>query len=298
MPAVADVVAPGRTAATLAIDQPGSGWDARLELGFERSGARRTVLARREHHGPLRIQKALYPEGPQVCHAVVIHPPGGIVGGDRLSLDVSLGTNAHALITTPGATKWYRTSGAVASQQIQIQLAANAAIEWLPQESIIFNQARAVSGMRIELGDSSIFLGWETLCFGRTASAEVFAEGSFRQRWRIRQKDAWLWNEAGEVAGGSALMASPAGLNGQPVCATMIAAGRPVSAALLAEARALLDGMPCAARVAATRLPQVFVARYAGPSAEEARLAFVALWSILRPQLIGVEARAPRLWAT
>ncbi len=290
-----------------AVDQPttkraddaaGEGWSAHLELGFERSSPDRTVLVRREHRGPLRIQKALYPEGSSVCHAVLIHPPGGIVGGDHLSLDIEIGTRAHALITTPGATKWYKTTGAAATQQVRIRVAANATIEWLPQESIIFNHARAQSGMQIDLSDNSMYLGWETLCFGRTASAESFAEGRFRQRWRIRQNDAWLWNEAGEIAGGGALMASPAGLNGQPVCATLIAAGRPVSVSLLKQARAVLDGTPCAARVAATRLPRVFMARYCGSSTEEARSVFMALWSVLRPELIGITAQAPRLWAT
>jgi len=294
----AELAAVDRQATKLADDDAGKGWSAHLELAFARSSPDRTVLVRREHRGPLRIQKALYPEGPSVCHAVVIHPPGGIVGGDSLALDIDLAEKSHALITTPGATKWYKTTGALASQQVRMRVAANAAIEWLPQENIIFNHARADSGMQIDLSENSLFLGWETLCFGRTASAETFAEGSFRQRWRIRQNDSWLWNEAGEVAGGGALMASPAGLNGQPVCATLIAAGRPVSAALLAQARAILDGMPCANRVATTRLPQVFVARYSGPSAEDARTVFVALWSKLRPQLIGIEARAPRLWAT
>ena len=294
----ADVAAADLPATVLAADDAGKGWSAHLALGFERTSPDRTVLVRREHRGPLRIQKALYPEGPAVCHAVIIHPPGGIVSGDRLSLDVDLGAHTHVLITTPGATKWYRTSGTTATQQVRIRASANAAIEWLPQESIIFNQARAESGMQIDLHENSIFLGWEILCFGRTASAETFAEGRFGQRWRIRQREAWLWNEAGAVAGGGALLASPAGLNGQPVCATLIAAGRPVSAALLARARAILVGMPCAARMAATRLPQVFVARYVGASTEEARAAFVALWHLLRPSQIGIEARAPRLWAT
>ncbi len=294
----AHAAVPERPAPMRSSDDLNPGWNAHLQLGFERGCPDRTVLTRREHRGPLRIQKALYPEGPSICHAVVIHPPGGIVGGDSLSLDIELAPHTHALITTPGATKWYKTTGAVATQQVRVRVATSGVLEWLPQESIIFNHARATSGMQVDLCDDSIFLGWETLCFGRTASAESFNEGVFRQRWRIRQNDSWLWNEAGEIAGGSALMTSPVGLNGQPVCATLIVAGRPVSAALLADARAILDRMPCAARMATSRLPQVFVARYSGPSAEEARLAFVALWSVLRPQLIGIEARAPRLWAT
>lgn len=275
-----------------------AGWLASLALDFERVAPDRTVLVRREHRGPLRVQKALYPEGPGICHAVIVHPPGGIAGGDQLRLDIALGNAAHSLITTPGATKWYRTAQAPSTQQVHLRLADHAIIEWLPQESIIFNHAQASSGMNVELGEGSLFLGWETLCFGRTAAGEAFNDGRYRQHWRIRQGENLLWNEAGTVAGGARLMASPVGLNGQPVCATLIAAGRPVSTTLAADLRAALLPLPFAQRLAITRLPNVLVARYAGPSCEQARTAFVALWSILRSQLAGVAPRLPRLWAT
>ena len=279
-------------------DSANAGWHASLELDFQHVAPDRTVLLRREHRGPLRVQKALYPEGPRICHAVIVHPPGGIAGGDQLRLAITVGDAAHCLITTPGATKWYRTPQAASAQHVELRLANNAVLEWLPQESIIFNHADASSSMNIELGQDSLFLGWETLCFGRTAAGETFSDGQYRQRWRIRQGADLLWNESGVLAGGSRLLLSPVGLNGEPVCATLIAAGRAIPVALLGAARTALLPLPFAHRVAITRLPKLLVARYAGPSSEEARSAFIALWSMLRPQLAGVAAQLPRLWAT
>ena len=295
--------APALAQATIADDTQApetetAGWHASLELDFAHVAPDRTVLVRREHRGPLRVQKALYPEGPGVCHVVIVHPPGGIAGGDQLRLALALGNAAHGLITTPGATKWYRTPQASSSQHVNLRLADNAVVEWLPQESIIFNRADATSSMNIELGQNSFFLGWETLCFGRTASGETFSEGRYRQRWRIRQGADLLWNESGVLSGGSRLLLSPVGLNGEPVCATLIAAGRTIAPALLVAARAALLPLPFAHRLAITRLPRMLVARYAGPSSEEARTGFVALWSMLRPQLADVEVQLPRLWAT
>src|SRR4029450_13927281 len=87
-----------------------SGWEARLDLSFARD-ASRTVLAARRYLGPLRVQKALYPEGPEICQAIIVHPPAGIVGGDRLAIAIDVGTRAHAQITTPGAAEGYGSAG-------------------------------------------------------------------------------------------------------------------------------------------------------------------------------------------
>ena len=276
----------------------GDGWHARLELGFESSGRGRTVLAHRKHVGPLRVQKALYPEGDAICHAVIVHPPGGIAGGDRLALDVRMGPNTHALLTTPGATKWYKTPGSRSAQDVRIAGARDAVIEWLPQEGIVFNHANASARVEVELDPGALFLGWDILCFGRTAMGETFAAGTYRQRWQIRQAGRLLWNEAGDLRGGSPAFTSPVGLGGAPVCATLVAAGRPIDTALIDAVRKQLDAHPAAARSAATRLPQVLAVRYVGPSAEEAREAFIAVWSILRPHLTGRLAQTPRIWRT
>ncbi len=280
------------------VAEAAAGWHARLELGFECADGNRTVLARRDHFGPLRVQKALYPEGGHVCHSVIVHPPGGIASGDRLEIDIGVSANAHALITTPGASKWYKTPGGSASQSVHIDVAADGVVEWLPQEAIVFNQAHARASLDITLGKNALFLGWDTLCFGRTAAGESFATGSYRQRWQIRQDNTLLWNETGMLVGGSPLLHAAAGMGGAPVCATLVAAGTPVDGALIDALRAAMESMPVSARIAATRLPLAAVVRYVGHSTEEARDAFVAVWGILRPHLTGIKASTPRLWRT
>ena len=240
----------------------------------------------------------LYPEGGHVCHSVIVHPPGGIAAGDRLEIDIGTSANAHALITTPGATKWYKTPGRSASQSVHIDVAVDGVIEWLPQEAIVFNQAHASASLDITLEKNALFLGWDTLCFGRTAAGERFASGSYRQRWQIRQGGTLLWNENGMLDGGSPLLASAAGMGGAPVCATLVAAGRPVDSALIDALRAAMEPMPAGTRMGATRLPMAVVVRYLGHSTEEARDALVAVWGILRPHLTGIKANTPRLWRT
>ncbi len=279
-------------------DEHGAGWHARLELGFESAAPGSTVLAHRSHVGPLRVQKALYPEGRRVCHSVIVHPPGGIAAGDRLEIDIRLAAHAHALVTTPGATKWYKTPCSAAAQSTCIRIARGAILEWLPQEAIVFNHANPCSTLDVTLAAGALFIGWDILCFGRTAAGETYAEGRYRQCWQIRQEHALLWNETGVLEGGSALMAAPAGMGGAPVCATLVAAGKPVDSALLDALRAEMAALPARGRIAATRLPMAVAVRYLGHSTEEARTALVAVWSILRPHLAGIEARPPRLWRT
>ena len=96
-------------------------WRAELDLRFERRGAR-TVLAAQRHSGPLLVQKPLYPDGPETCHATLLHPPGGIAAGDSLNISAALGGEAQALLTTPGATKWYRSGGPIAEQHTRFAL--------------------------------------------------------------------------------------------------------------------------------------------------------------------------------
>lgn len=275
-----------------------STWEATLKLAFSSTDATRTTLTRREHAGPLRVQKALYPEGERICHAVIVHPPGGIAGGDRLLIEASVEANAHALITTPGATKWYKANGKQSAQHVEIQVAADAALEWLPQETIVYDHADTLSATGIELGERALYLGWEILCLGRTASGESFAAGRHRQRFSIRQAGALLWNEQGAIDGGGAELDSPVGFAGATVCATLLAAGRPVSQLLLDEARNALAGHAAAPRTALTRLPNLLAARYLGSSSEEAKQVFADLWRVLRPALAGCPAVTPRLWNT
>lgn len=275
------------------------GWQARLKLGFVNDGNGRTVLTERTHVGPLRIQKPLYPEGDAVCHAIIVHPPGGIAGGDTLGIQLDLADQTHGLITTPGATKWYRAkTDSHASQSVQIRLSQDAVLEWLPQEAIVFNAAQASNDTAIVLEDNALYIGWEVLCFGRAAHGETFDAGRYRQRMTITRNQHMLWNERGTLDAAGRLMQSPIGLAGRSVAGTLLAVGRDIPQALLEAAREAVAGHAGAPRIALTRLPQALAARYLGDSGEEAKELFVAVWRVLRPALTGHAAVLPRLWAT
>jgi urease accessory protein len=271
-----------------------SGWRATLDLAFARRDAR-TVLVRNRHVGPLRIQKPLYPEGEAVCHAIVLHPPAGIVGGDSLDIAVEVGEGAHALLTTPGAGKWYRSGGRPAAMTQTLHVADGAVCEWLPQESIVFDGAEGTLTTCVELASGASFIGAEMSCFGRTGSGERFTRGRFSTHTRISRNGRPLWLERGRVDGGGALLDSPVGLAGQPVTGTLWAIGPQVDEALRDACREI---EPLAGEGAVTLLPGVIVARWLGPACEPGREWFARLWAELRPALAGREAATPRIWNT
>lgn len=274
-----------------------AGWHAELDLGFARR-ADQTILSQRRHRGPLRVQKALYPEGDEVCQAIVLHPPSGIAGGDQLHIAAQVGAQAHAQLTTPGAGKWYRSSGAPAAQFLDFRLAAGSILEWLPQETIVFDGAQSRMETRVELAADSRYLGWEILCLGRRAAGESFINGQLALHTRIEREGRPLWLERGQIAGADAMLASAAGWSGASVGATLLAtlpAGFDV-APLVDACRGLLpaDG----AEHGVSALPGLLVARYLGHHSEAARHWFITLWQLLRPALLGRPALLPRIWAT
>ena len=277
-------------------DLPVSAWQAALALGFARRDES-TLLVRRDHRGPLRVQKALYPEGPGICHAIVLHPPAGIAGGDRLQIDVEVDVSAQALLTTPGAGKWYRSAGPIAEQTVSLKVGAGATAEWLPQETIFFSGAEARMRTTVELADGARFLGLETLCFGRRASGESFDRGSLQLASDIRLDGKLLWQERGRIAGGSPLLESPIGLAGFSLCSTVLAAGVDIDAQTLAACRNA-SSKEAGAQFGVSAMPKLFVGRYLGHSAEAAREWFVTLWQHLRPIMAGREAAVPRIWNT
>ena len=253
----------------------------------------KTVLTERAHDGPLVVQKPLYPEGREVCHAIVVHPPGGIAGGDELNLHVRAGNGASTLLTTPGAAKWYRSSGPWAKQNVVFDV--QGALEWLPQETIVFDGALAQTAYDVDLGGEAGFIGWDVVCLGRTGSGERLARGSFRNSIRIRREGRLLWQERGRIDGGGRLLDSPAGLAGMPVFGTLFASALNLNQDLLNQLR---KTEPEAGRGAVTLLPGMLLARYLGGSSEAARRYFIALWRILRPALMGRDAIEPRIWQT
>jgi urease accessory protein len=267
-------------------------WKASLALGFSRE-ERGTVLSRKAHDGPLVVQKPLYPEGSEVCHAIVVHPPGGIAGGDELEIEARVGAGAAALLTTPGAAKWYRSSGPRAAQRVTLEV--DGALEWLPQEAIVFDGALVETALEARLSAGAALIGWDIVCLGRIGSGERYARGAYRGGLRVLRERRLLWQERGRVAGGGGLLDSPAGLAGAPVFGTLFASYPGVDGSILP---ALRDVAPEAGEGAATLLPGILLVRYRGDSTEAARRYFAALWRLLRPAALSREAREPRIWRT
>jgi len=273
--------------------EPLKGWEAQLDLRFEHRGSR-TVLAHRKHAGPLVVQKPFYPEGP-VCHVYIIHPPGGVVGGDKLTINVSSHEQAHTLITTPAANKFYRSSGPMAQLHQRLSMTSNAVVEWLPQETILFNGSAVHSNTRVELNTDSTFIGWEITCLGRPASGEQFTRGLFRQQFELWKQRQPLVVERTLLQGGQPVLHSAWGLQSFTVTATLIA--YPADNALLDMARCAIvadDETLCSA----TLLQEVLICRYLGHHAEQAKAVFTMLWSAIRPALLKRNSCIPRIWKT
>jgi urease accessory protein len=268
-----------------------SAWHGSLRLRFVNDDGV-TRLIRRSHVGPLRVQQPLYPEGPRICHAIIVHPPGGVAGGDQLAIDVAAEAAGHVFLTTPGAAKWYRANGAVARQHVRLVVGECSALEWMPQETIVYNDARVELEHEVDLAAGATYIGSEILCFGRRAAGEHFAAGALSQRTRIRRRGELVWCEQGQLVGGSAAMDSPLVLAGHSVCATLVGVGRPASATLIAALRARVPGL------AVSQVKSVFVARYLCDDSEAARTAITTVWQALRPHLLGCAAPVPRIWNT
>ncbi|KAF0862657.1 urease accessory protein UreD [Pseudomonas sp. LD120] len=266
-------------------------WHAELELAYARFGASTRPVLRR-HLGPLRVQKHLYAEGPEVCQHIIVHPPGGIAGGDRLAIKARVEHGAWAQLTSPGAAKWYRASGP-ASQILDLQVAPGATLEWLPQETIVFSAAQAELTTRIDLqGDARLFY-WDIVALGRPASGEHFEHGHVQARLDIRRDGRPLWHERQRISGGDGLLDSPIGLDGQPVFATLLVTGE-IDRSLLERCRALEHPV----RGDLSQLPGLLVARCLASEALLARAWLIDLWRLLRPALLGREAVPPRIWNT
>jgi len=273
-------------------------WRAQLDLGFT-AIEHTTRLTQRAHVGPLRVQRPLYPEGPSCCHVLVIHPPGGVAGGDELHLKAHVGPGAHAWLSTPGAAKWYKSMNRWASQDVQWRVSPGARLEWLPQESIVFDDAQADMRTRIDLEGDARYCGWDIMCLGRQAAGERFSRGQLRLGTELLRDGRLLWQERGRIAGDSAWLQDASGLGGDPVWGTLVCAAGEVKSEWLQTARdhaeaALSKGV----RLSATAMPGVLLVRALGTGAEAVRQTLQLCWHALRPQVMGCDAHDPRIWAT
>jgi urease accessory protein len=270
---------------------PNADWHAELQLGFS-ARADRTVLSHRKHIGPLRVQRPFYPEGAP-CHVYLIHPPGGIAGGDHLQLRVTLDAGAHALITTPAATKFYRAAlgrKSVLHQRLQLK---SAVLEWLPQENIFFDQAQARTHTCIELDTQSRFIGWELSCYGRRASGEGFDSGQLRQGFELWCDGKPLLLDHLRIIGGEAMQHAAWGLNGLTALGNLMA--YPASAADVQAVRELpLD----ASQLSCTLVDSVLLCRSLCADGAQVKEMLLQVWQCLRPRLLGKASVAPRIWST
>jgi urease accessory protein len=275
-------------------------WQARLRLGFSGVGGR-TRVVQREHLGPLRIQRPFYPEDDGTCHVYLLHPPGGVVGGDQLRLEVSAENQSHVLITTPAATKLYRSAGSVAHLRQELRGSGESLIEWLPQETIAFEGTEVTLETVAELDGTSEFVGWEVICLGRPAAGEKFERGNIRQRFEVWREGTPLYLDRGYFGEKGVAHRAAWGLDGAPVLGTMVLASRRPD--ILSVARQSLAAShlgskldPSRDHIAATELDGITLVRYVGPSVPACWAAFVAIWRATRPLVSSKGATAPRIW--
>jgi urease accessory protein len=251
------------------------------------------------------VQRPFFPEGRAVPHVYLLHPPGGLVGGDELTVDVSVATAAHALVTTPAATKVYRTRGPIVSQTQRLRVEAGGALEWLPQELILHDGCAAELTTEVHLAPGARFVGVDALCFGLPARGETFAAGRCRQRFELWREDDRgaarpLVIERGRFDAGDPVQAARWGLGGARVHALFLAAPAGDLAPLLPALRAAGERLPQPDRGGVTLVSDggALVGRYLGTSTERARHYLQELWSLIRPALLRRPATPPRIWAT
>jgi urease accessory protein len=274
-------------------------WHASLQLQYTRSDHK--TVARFEHEGPLRILQSLYPEGDAVCHNVLVHPPGGLVGGDTLEIRVRVQENAHALITTPGATRFYKSLLEPAVQTVHARLEDGARLEWLPLEALAYDRCRAENKAVFEVAPGAELMGWDITALGLPAAKLPFEQGSFLQHIEV----PGVWREQGRIeASDLRLMNGPLGLAGQRCMATLFfVSGRPIERTrrerALDQVRALIDAHALRMSAGATSPhPQVLVIRVLAPLVEPALDLLKDLRANWRASLWDLPAVAPRVWST
>lgn len=272
-------------------------WHASLSLDYTYESARTVV--RHLHHGPLRVLQSLYPEGDGVCHNVLVHPPGGLVGGDTLDIAVSVGSGAHGLITTPGAARFYRSEGPLALQRTHIRLEDRARLEWLPTEAILYSGCEAENSLTMDLAPDAELMGWDVTALGLPHAQQPYVLGRYRQHIEV----PGVWLERGILdASDTRLLNSPVGLDGMHCMGTLFfVAGKALTRQrrelALDSARAVFQDHALQSRVGVTAVnPRVLVLRVLAPQVEPAMQLLKQVWATWRPALWDLPATYPRIW--
>ena len=275
-------------------------WQAKLDLEFVSDQDGRTILAKKLHSGPLMVQKALYPEGDDICHAVILHPPAGIAGGDHLEINLSLGKKAKAVVCTPGATKWYKSNGRDASQSIDIVVESDAHLDFLPQENIFFNEVSASSTTKIEQLIGSSFIGWEINQLGRVAAGETWSDAIFHSSVDLRFNGKTVWTELGSIDSESTRRFQSFGLHGLNVFSTMWMCS-PFASREIAEELASNLPWGIGIRMGVTHFELtdgqgLIVVRGLSAEVEDLKNILISIWLNVRERISGVVGKSLRLW--
>ncbi|MBN6525355.1 urease accessory protein UreD [Acinetobacter pittii] len=276
-------------------------WYARLELGFCFENSR-TIMSHRKHHGPVRVQKMLWPEKTGVCHAIIVHPPAGIAGGDHLTFQIETKDQAHAVVTTPGAGKWYKTNGKQAFQHIHLHVRDRSILEWVPQETMLFDGALAHSETHIHLDLAASFIGWDMLVLGRQARAERFVRGSYYNQFKLWREQKLLVADTLFFEGEDRWLSSCLGMNNQAVMGNFwaVAPEKYRSSFYLEQQLELIRElmMRMQAPVTLTLLDDVVCARFLGNDVRHCHDAFAAIRARLRCYWFDLDEEFPRIWRT
>lgn len=277
----------------VAVLKKSDSWHARLQLQYQLR-EQTTILSKRQHHGPLLVQRPFYPEA-GVCHTYIIHPPGGVVGGDCLEIDIQVGEQAHALLTTPASGKFYNSQSRRSQLHQHCQVKENAKLEWLPQDNIFFEGSHSLLKTQVELAQGARFIGWDISCLGRPFSGMRFDSGHCEQQFILTQQGLPLVVERTRLSVDHAVLTESWGLSGHMVTGTLLAT--PADKQLLERLRTELDSHEDF-KFSVTLLNDILVCRFLGHHGEMARQHFEKAWRIIRPQVMGIEACAPRIWKT
>lgn len=271
------------------------GWEGKIDIEFgQQAPATRTNITSVSHHGPLRIQRPFYPED-EVCHVYLLHPPGGVVGGDSLEININCKTNSHALITTPGSTKFYRSAGAYAQLTQTLTVEKNSTLEWFPQENIFFPGAKVKARTNIYIEENANFIGWEINCFGRPANNEKFNFGKIDNCLTLYYNNKIWLIERQRIFEKHHLTAA-AGLRGYPMNALLLCTA--CSEASVDLVRNVIDDISPDFPVGVTLLDDILILRALGNSTEKIQAVLKPVWEALRPIVLHKKAIKPRIWST
>lgn len=272
-----------------------SQWQGRLDLEYQKIN-NSTQLVKAYSQAPLKIQRSFYPEGQEICHNIILHTAGGVVGGDRLCQTINLQPETQVLLTTPAAGKIYRSSGETAQNHIKIEVQEQAYLEFIPREMIVFNGAIFSQNISINLATSACYLGWEITRFGRTARGERFNQGQWKSCTEIWQNGCPVWIDRQGFIADEEILNSPHSLAGQPVIASLTWVGQSVSEDIVKRIRQLWLQRETSSQAGVTQLISGLLCRYRGNSTQEVIHWFTDVWQLLRQNYTGKSIIKPRVW--